>query len=271
MSYRPNSPFLDERVRQAVSMLIDRGLFMETFYNTDQFKAEGIPAIAKWNTFLHPAEGKYWLDPEGNELGASGKYFKYDPAEAKKLIRAAGHNGAIKTRYTYTHNGYGANYAKQAEVLRSMLSEHGDFDFDVHTVDYASEFRYGYTWSHGDDIDGIAPTPFRNSPNLDLHLFTSYHSQGAIRKTPFKDQTIDDLDMKQRKETDVEKRMQAVHDLQRYQASKMYSVPWNGAASQFELVQPWYGNYGFYRSYAGGSQQESLLNLWYDSSKGKPA
>jgi ABC-type transport system substrate-binding protein len=37
------SPFLDERVRQAVSMAWDRDLYMDTFFNVAKFGSEGIP------------------------------------------------------------------------------------------------------------------------------------------------------------------------------------------------------------------------------------
>jgi ABC-type transport system substrate-binding protein len=39
---RPGSPFHDDRVRRAVSMLLDRDLLIDTFYNVDKFRAEGM-------------------------------------------------------------------------------------------------------------------------------------------------------------------------------------------------------------------------------------
>jgi ABC-type transport system substrate-binding protein len=40
------------------------------------------------------SNGAAWSDPKGNELGSGAKWFKYDPAEAKKLMDAAGYKGA---------------------------------------------------------------------------------------------------------------------------------------------------------------------------------
>ena len=43
------SPFVDERVRQAVSMAIDRDLFIDTVSNVAPFRSEGLPVETRWN------------------------------------------------------------------------------------------------------------------------------------------------------------------------------------------------------------------------------
>jgi ABC-type transport system substrate-binding protein len=46
------SPFLDERVRQAVSMSWDRDLYLDVFHNVAAFQREGLPVKGLWNTAL---------------------------------------------------------------------------------------------------------------------------------------------------------------------------------------------------------------------------
>lgn len=48
------APFRDERVRQAYSMSIDRGLWIETFYNTKSFEGQGLP-VQNGQEHGHPA------------------------------------------------------------------------------------------------------------------------------------------------------------------------------------------------------------------------
>src|SRR5690606_33613533 len=48
--YEGDSPFKDQRVRQAFSMLVDRDAFNSVVYNADQFEAEGLPTAARYNT-----------------------------------------------------------------------------------------------------------------------------------------------------------------------------------------------------------------------------
>ena len=60
--YDGDSPFKDERVRQALSMLVDRDAYNGVIYNTAAFEAEGLPVQPKYNTCITGRPGPYWLD-----------------------------------------------------------------------------------------------------------------------------------------------------------------------------------------------------------------
>ena len=71
-------PFNDPRVRQAVSMSLNRDNTLAVLYN----------GRGGWDNFMPWALSEWWLDPQGPEQGDGAKYFKYDPAGAKQLLAA---------------------------------------------------------------------------------------------------------------------------------------------------------------------------------------
>ena len=58
-----STPFMDERVRQAVSMAINRDLFQDTFFNISKFEQAGLPVNTRWNTALLAETEGFWLIP----------------------------------------------------------------------------------------------------------------------------------------------------------------------------------------------------------------
>ncbi len=278
--YKAGSPFTDPRVRQAVSMLLDRETMQQTLNNTDTFEKQGIPVQVRINGTVSAGDTKYWLDPTGKGLGDAAKFLSHNPEEAKKLLSAAGFTSALKAKYTYTTNGYADPYVRQAEILQGMLTSSGDFDLEVNALDYQSAFRYGFSDIAGADVqkvDGIYVPGPRPAPNVDFFLFTAYHSQGSKVKYYPPDAAIDDAILKQRAEGNEAKRIAIVQDLQRTLTTKMYSVPYDGQALGFALTWPWILNAGVYGAYAttagagvpaaAGAPQESLINLAFDASK----
>ncbi|MGE0057329.1 MAG: ABC transporter substrate-binding protein [Dehalococcoidia bacterium] len=117
------SPFMDERVRQAVSMAIDRDLFIDTVSNVAPFRAEGLPVETRWNSHLNATTEGWWLDPKGKDFGPNAKYFKLDIAEAKKLMAAAGFPNGFETKSTIPGIEYPPG--KYGEIIDGMVAEIG--------------------------------------------------------------------------------------------------------------------------------------------------
>jgi peptide/nickel transport system substrate-binding protein len=272
--FRPGSPFLDERVRKAVSMLIDRDQWIDTFGNVSKFRDAGWPVETRWHSHISSGYEGLWLDPRGTELGEGAQYFKYNPAEAKKLLAAAGHAGGISTDITWIATGqYGTTFPLQAEVFKGMLEAHGDFKLRQNNPDYQTEYlpRYWYIPSGTGDFNGINIGAYTTFFDVDGWLFAYFHSKSNTHNVGLGSQgdpRVDQLVEAQRKELDNNRRATIIKDLQRYLASKMYAVPWPGQASSFTLYWPWVGNRGVYRTYiAEVFPQEEGIYWWFDKSK----
>jgi len=75
-----DSPYKDGRVGQAASRASDRKSLIDNIYHGG----------AVWCNIVPPGLGKWYLDPQGKDIGESAKWFKHDPQQAKQLIAAAG-------------------------------------------------------------------------------------------------------------------------------------------------------------------------------------
>jgi peptide/nickel transport system substrate-binding protein len=272
--FQPGSPFLDERVRKAVSLLIDRDQFIDNFDNVPKFKNAGWPVETRWHSAISSGYDGYWLDPRSAEIGEGGQWFKYNPAEAKKLLAAAGYSGGISTDVTYISTGqYGLTFPQQAEVFKGMLEANGDFKLRQNNPDYQTEYlpKYWYIPSGTGDFKGINVGAYTTFFDVDGFLFAYYHSKSNIHNVGLGkegDPRVDQMVEAQRKELDAAKRATIIKDLQKYLASKVYAVPWPGQGSRFTLYWPWVSNRGTHRTYIAETwPQESAQTWWFDKSK----
>ena len=271
--YLPGSPFLDERVREAASMLLDRDLLLETLNNTKQFTDAGLDAPFRWNSALGAGLEPFWIDPKDQKtFGENAKYFQHDPAEAKKLLSAAGHTSAISVPYIVT-SAYGDAYMNEGLIMKDMLESGGDFKLDLQDVDYKTVFRPKYRYGSS-KFDGMAwmSAGGEDYPDPDGFLMALYLSgqtrTGHLLADGTVDKNLDDMILAQRQIDDQQKRVSAMQDLQRYLAQKMYMLPSAGSSQGFQMAQPWVGNWGFYSSLTAGSPwNEGNIHWWIDNSK----
>jgi ABC-type transport system substrate-binding protein len=258
--------FKDARIRQALSMAIDRQLLAETQSDSAKFQAAGLPSTIRLNNFIGAGWEGYWLEPDGKEMGEAAKYFKLDLAEARKLLNAAGVTGKLSTKLSYPHNGYGAVYQQAVQLLHGIIQESELFDVRLNPLDYQSDYipNVHFGGSAIGAWDGIAVTPAAQGDDPGHQLLAQYHSGGnASRQPKGEDPKLDQMIDAQIRETDVDKRIQLIKDVQRYMVTTMVAIPFHYQAAGFTLSWPWVGNGGAVR---GGNvpPTESLPYLWFD-------
>ncbi|HXH23108.1 MAG TPA: ABC transporter substrate-binding protein [Dehalococcoidia bacterium] len=275
-----NSPFLDERVRRAMSLLIDRQEFAAAFADEARFKAEGIELDIVYDNFLGKGWGDFYLDPYSKDMGEAAAYFKKDVAEAKKLLAAAGHpNGFQTSFYGPTGTPYGVNYMRNVEVLIGMFAE-GGIKTDIKIVDYANDYVPNYNYGQG--FNGWSVFVNTTYGGVANQLRTNWHSGSAQDRTPYaplhipnppkqggqKDTTLDGLIDRLLREPDLKKQVGLAHDIQRHLGKTLYTIPFAYKTRGLSLTWPWVGNAGVYRGWVITSPPtDTLPYLWYDASK----
>ncbi|HLF78866.1 MAG TPA: ABC transporter substrate-binding protein [Dehalococcoidia bacterium] len=271
--FKPDSPFRDERVRKALSMEIDRDLWLDVFSNRQKFEAEGLPVETTWYSWLGKGYPDIYLDPKKGELGEGSAFFKYDPAAAKKLLQAAGHNSPIKA----TWNVPDTNQGNMPEAIRAGIHDLKDFDLgNVSVTTYQPTFNTNIRESKG-NFDGMAYVGWGENGDPE-HTIGGIFAPNAAPNWQIglgEDKELNRLVLGQVREIDRAKRVQMLKDVQKYLATKMYAFPTPGDYLPFRLYQPWVGNIGYFVSPIVHPVQENISQTeltyrWIDKSK-KPA
>ena len=217
----PASPWSkDERVRQAISMSLNRDDLTELGYNVKKLKAAGLDVRTPWHNIIPAGETRWWLDPQGKDIGDGGKFFKYDVAEAKKLMSAAGFPNGFEATYQYTANRYGKLFNDIAEANIQFMQAIG-IKSTTDVQDYSSKY---ITQTFAGNFKGIAfgyETPFPEAGSYFIRQFTD----DPLNHGRIKDDKLAKYAADQAVELNEEKRKAIFWEAQKYHATKMYYVP----------------------------------------------
>jgi ABC-type transport system substrate-binding protein len=257
-SKQPDSVWKDVRLRRALSMTVDRELVLESFFNTTDFVAAGLPVQTYWNSHIG-AGCPEWVDPKGTGLGEGAKYFKYDIAEAKKLVEAAGMKAPVASVF-HTEVGFDPERLKRDELLAGHMNESTVFHFDVDVLDYNTSWRRARE-SAGAAFPGIL-THFQSGDTTDIIINRTYTPNGtnAVSSQPLPG--ITDLVLQQRREFDQQKRMGLIQEMQKRLAIEWPSLYFPGDVPAFTLRWPWLKNEGVFLT--GSATARSFTYEWYD-------
>lgn len=218
----PASPWnKDPRVRQAISMSLNRDDLTELGYNVKKLREAGLDVKTPWHNIIPAGETRWWLDPKDEKnMGEGAKYFKYDPAEAKKLLSAAGFADGFSTTYQYTANRYGKLFNDIAEANIQFINAIG-IKTTTDVQDYSSKY---ITQTFAGNFKGIAfgyETPFPEAGSYLIRQFTD----DPLNHGKVKDATLEKLAKDISIEPKEEKRKALFWEAQKYHATKMYYVP----------------------------------------------
>jgi peptide/nickel transport system substrate-binding protein len=261
------SPFRDERVRQAVSMSIDRDLYLETLGNASGFKKEGLPVDTKWHSALGSTSPFWWLDPKGKDFGPNAKFYQHDIAEVKRLLTAAGYPNGLNL---VSHFG-SAFGIPESEVIDGMLADAGIRSARM-LMETGSEYPK-YRDGNGQFEGGWAYVSGGSYSNDPVGFLTWRYStkggQGFLgfdangRADRSGDPQVESLIAKANSELDAAKQQALVQDIQRYLAKAQYELLNPGLFSGFSMAWPALRNFMVLQ---GGSRWDNK-DWWIDETQ----
>lgn len=183
-------PFRDVRVRQALSLAIDRQQLIEIVYFGRAAVGGPLPpSVAKWEPLPPSALPNY--SPDINR--------------AKQLLREAGYEGlSFKIMPIPTV----PEALQIAQVIQDQLKRIGVI-VEIESVDFATFLQ---RWRESDFDTFVSLNGGR--PDPDLHLYRHVFSQGSTNVFKFNDPETDRLLQQGRTVSDFEKRKQIYRELQ---------------------------------------------------------
>jgi peptide/nickel transport system substrate-binding protein len=200
-------PFNDPRVRQAISMGINRKALRDAIT-----KGEGVP-----DQLYHV--GFPWAR-QVKDL-PQAKYWDYNPAEAKKLLTAAGVD-KIDTQWFHADvTAYGQEYLDTASLAIAQLKDIG-VNVKENTQPYAQYIATTYQGNY----DGMGHSPRAVAYWMDFvtERFTMKPKRGRINLSYVTDDKLETLMDKQRSQFKMEERLQTVKQIEEQVAEQQYEI-----------------------------------------------
>ncbi|MBI4300152.1 MAG: ABC transporter substrate-binding protein [Chloroflexi bacterium] len=228
-------PFDDARVRQALSMAINR----EDMYMT-VFQGLAISDVFLPETYLG-----YDMAPAWGDWPWKGKeYLQYNLEGAKKLLSDAGYPNGFKTKLngTFPATCNLMNCRPAWEYVQAALKKVGvEAEFNVMQGPEYNTARLGRTW------EGIlAGISFPGNFTGDGYTYGNLNSKSSLNiwgPRAGQDAQLDDLTLKQRQTTNVEDRRKLWNQIVDRVSEQQYQVQL-GIPLHFRVYQPWVKNMG---------------------------
>jgi peptide/nickel transport system substrate-binding protein len=200
-------PFNDKRVRQAISMGINRAALREAIT-----KGEGIP-----EQLYHVG---YPFARKVDQL-PQAKYWEYNPTEAKALLSAAGHP-TIDTTWDHAD----ATVYTQAYVSTSTLAQAQLKEIGINIEDRMAPYAQYISTTYQGQYEGMGHSPRAVAYWLDFitERFTMKPARGRINLSYVNDTTLEGLMDKQRGQFEMEERLETVKQIEEHVAEEQYEI-----------------------------------------------
>jgi peptide/nickel transport system substrate-binding protein len=227
-----SGPFTDIRLRRAVSMAIDRDALNKVIWNGTAADTE----------FYVPLNMGRWSlaakDVDQNVL----QYYKFNLAEAKRLVDAAGGSSLSVKLTFYTPDA--DEKIKTAQAIYNMLKSLS-WQINLVQADYAKDWlgsgkgvRYGALAK-----DTMAFSSTDGLTTVDDFLYGYFYSNSPTNIVRVKDTTLDGMLDKGRGIVNDDDRLKAYSDIQKYLVDKQYELSAIPAGNNTNLVWPWVHGY----------------------------
>ena len=235
-------PFNDVRVRQAISLAIDRQGIIDAI-----LEGVGIvnPAV--------PAAFKEWAVPI-DQLGEGARYFKHNPAEARRLLAAAGYPNGFPASLCFTTYGSTA-LVDTAQLILRYLKEVG-IDAKLDQREYGAFIASCY-FGKFDSLTYGPQTPFLDPDNF---IYGMHYPEELKNQSHVNDPIVTDLLVRQRRTADPAKRRELLAELQRHLAKQQYYVQLASAVT-IAVWEDALKNYGPNLGYDYGGR---MVAAWLD-------
>ncbi len=253
---RTNAPWRDPRVRQAVSMAMNRDEMTEAAYDFTKMQSLDPSIEMEWNGFLPATMKEYWANPRGDGRGihqlAAGKekFFQYDPEGAKNLLKEAGYEDGFEAPLHYVTT-FGPGHGTLAELTQGYLAQIG-VNLTLSVTDYRGV--YVPEIRNKGNFDGIAQLFYGVFQDPGEFFGAMYLPTGNRNNSRVEDSALVDMINAVESDLDNESRTAKVIDVQNYLADQMYYVPIQAGAAPVAVA------------YSGRMRNALDYNTW-DGSK----
>lgn len=244
-------PFNDIRVRQAVSLALDRDELINTLFEGRGALNNSVPAgLTSW-----------WLDPRSADMGPNAKFYKRDVDAAKKLLADAGFASGLKVPFISTQNAYGNTFNSSIELVIKQMKEVG-IQLDFRPQDYAAYIGSTFLGKYEPGTMVWALETQFNDPHY--YLYNMYHPAGTRNHSSVNDPTLTAMIDKETGTLDRGARKALIFDIQRYLGEKQYYVI--GPSGRVNIAtQPWVKNFFYQSDYGRGA--EYVPKIFLDGKK----
>jgi len=238
-------PFNDARVRQAVSLAINRQEWVDTLHM----------GMGHVDNGPLPAGMTAWKLPT-DQLGEGAQYFGYDTKEAKRLLAEAGYPNGFETTFTAPTTGVSSSTIEAYELIVDYLSKVG-IKVTIKPMEYGAWLS---TVASGAKYEGMAYSGQWAVLDPDLTLWGFYYPGQLTNISRTNDPKLNAMLEEQRRLMDFKERKKVVDEIQRYLAVQLYriSAPYPDSLG---LRQPWVKDY---QSKAYGDSGRLYERVWLD-------